>query len=69
MTVVPIADRRSPNRLTTPACPYCGTEKFVVAVIRSKAFIFFRCQMCRERELLPKVIPSVALKREWLLFC
>ncbi|RPI53335.1 MAG: hypothetical protein EHM55_14110 [Acidobacteria bacterium] len=71
MTVVPVAavERRSPNRLPTPACPYCGTEDYVVAVIRTKTFIFFRCQVCRERELLPKVIPSVALRRDWLLFC
>jgi len=31
-----------------------------VAVIRTTKFVFFRCQSCRERELLPKVIPGVA---------
>ena len=53
-------DRRSANRLETPACPHCGSDRFVVAVIRTTKFVFFRCQSCRERELLPKVIPGVA---------
>jgi hypothetical protein len=61
-TVAPVidVDRRSPNRLPTPSCPRCGSDRFVVAVIRTTKFVFFRCQSCRERELLPKVIPGVA---------
>ena len=53
-------DRRSPNRLPTPSCPHCGTDQFVVAVIRTTKFVFFRCQSCRERELMPKVVPGLA---------
>lgn len=71
MTVASIVEieRRSPNRLQTPSCPYCGSDRSVVAVIRTKSFVFFRCDRCRHRELLPKVIPSAALKRDRLLFC
>ena len=61
-------ERRSANRLQTPSCPYCGSDHSVVAVIRTKSFVFFRCTRCRNRELLPKVIPSVRVRRDRLLF-
>jgi hypothetical protein len=60
-------DRRNANRLPTPICPYCGTDEFVVGVIRTSSFVFFRCRGCRDRELMPKVIPEVVLTRDWLL--
>ena len=61
MSAIAIADRRSPNRLVTPTCPFCGTDRFVAGVIRTATFVFFRCRGCRDRELLPLVIPSASL--------
>jgi uncharacterized Zn finger protein len=59
VSLVPCADRRHPNRLPQPSCPYCSTEEYVSAVIRTKQFVFFRCQQCRA--LLPKLIPAMKL--------
>jgi transposase-like protein len=61
MTVSLVAsiDRRSSNRLPTPACPQCGTEESVIVVIRTRRFVYFRCHRCRE--LLPTPIPPVEL--------
>jgi transcription elongation factor Elf1 len=53
------ADRRRPNRLPTPECPHCGSDESVIAVLRTKQFVYFRCDECRE--LLPRRIPPVGL--------
>ena len=57
--LVPSRDRRSPNRLPTPSCPQCGTDESVIGVIRTRRFVYFRCQDCRE--LLPTLIPPLEL--------
>ena len=59
ITLVRSRDRRRPNRLTTPTCITCGTDNSVIAVIRTRRFVYFRCEECRE--LLPKRIPPVGL--------
>jgi predicted nucleic acid-binding Zn ribbon protein len=63
MTSVPVAtiDRRSPDRTSTPACPSCGTDRFVVAAFRSKRIIFFRCDTCRHQELIPTLVSPLPL--------
>ena len=52
-------DRRSPSRLVTPTCFNCGTDTAVVALIRTRQFVYFRCEECRE--WLPKSIPAMQL--------
>jgi len=59
VTLVARADRRRPNRLPTPTCSYCGPDEFLVAVIRTTQFVYFRCHQCRD--LQPKRIPPVGL--------
>ena len=60
VSLVACADRRRANRLPTPPCPRCSTDESVSAVIRTKQFVYFRCQQCRA--LLPKLIPSIELR-------
>jgi hypothetical protein len=59
VALVACVDRRRPNRLLTPACTTCGNDEAVIATIRTKLFVYFRCHQCRE--LLPKRIPPVGL--------
>jgi len=59
VTLVARADRRAPNRLPTPACPRCGDDRQVVGTIRTRRFVYFRCQGCGE--LLPHPIPPLVL--------
>ena len=64
MSVAPVAaiDRRSPDRTLTPACPSCGTDRFVVAAIRTRRIIFFRCETCRHQELMPMLVSPVPFR-------
>ena len=40
------ADRRSPDRLPTPACPRCGHDEAIVGRIRTPCLVSFRCMAC-----------------------
>jgi hypothetical protein len=54
-------DRRNPNRLLTPVCPVCSTDREVVAIIRTSKFVYFRCHQCRT--LVTKAMPVVLSRR------
>ena len=54
-----LADRRSVNRLLTPVCPVCSTDREVVAIVRTSKFVYFRCRQCSG--LVTKAIQPVAL--------
>jgi tRNA(Ile2) C34 agmatinyltransferase TiaS len=44
--LVPPIERRSANRLPTPACQDCGDDAKVKGVLRRPRSIYFRCTKC-----------------------
>ena len=59
ITLRAVTDRRAANRLAAPPCARCGDHCATVAVIRTTAFVYFRCQTCGD--LQPKLIPAMPL--------
>ena len=53
------ADRRATTRLAAPSCARCADRGATVVVIRTTAFVYFRCQTCGD--LQPKLIPAMTL--------
>ena len=58
VTLIAAVDRRSPNRVSPPVCPRCGTDAAVTVMNRTTTFVYFGCDMCRE--LLPVPVPVIA---------
>jgi hypothetical protein len=48
------SDRRSDDRLQTPACHYCGTDAYVRSMRRTADEVFFACDGCEAVFAVPR---------------
>ena len=52
--IVRMPDRRAPDRMLVPPCPYCAAVEHCTVILRTPTALVIDCQQCHQCWSLPR---------------